>query len=124
MKKIFLAFLLLSASAALFAERVTFTTGNMAGNSLTDSFMPVDFGMMGSHCTVSAVRRIEGNLWCLALTAAKTSAASACPVVYEYYLKTGDSIRLRRLNAQAGGMSECTLTAVSLDWNRAVFELE
>lgn len=53
------------------------------------------------------------------ITASKQGGASSIPIEYEYFVKKGDKIRMRRISAQ--GMSECELTVESLDWNRAEF---
>jgi|GEM_PF-6459888 len=106
------ASLLLTLPAA--AEKITFTTGSIAGTSVTDRFMPQDFSMLGATCTVSAVFRTESGMWCIRLSAVSGERA---PVVYEYFVQPGDNIRMRRLNES--GLSECALTVTAVTWNRA-----
>ena len=96
------------------AEKIIFSTGNVAGTSLTDKFMPQDFSMLGTSCTVSAVFRTESGMWCIRLSAVSGERA---PVVYEYFVQPGDNIRMRRLNES--GLSECALTVTAVTWNRA-----
>ncbi len=124
MKRTLLFLALTLFSALLFAERITFTTGDLAGSSITDRFMPVDFTMMGSSCTVSSISHAEDGFWRIKLTAAKQAGTAAYPVEYEYFVKQGSSFRMRRLNASGGGLNECTLKVVSIDWNRAELEIE
>jgi len=106
------AALMLALPAA--AEKIIFSTGNVAGTSLTDKFMPQDFSMLGTSCTVSAVFRTESGMWCIRLSAVSGERA---PVVYEYFVQPGDNIRMRRLNES--GLSECALTVTAVTWNRA-----
>ncbi|MBQ9622736.1 MAG: hypothetical protein IJR39_05295 [Treponema sp.] len=109
----------LALTTFAFAEKVTFTTGDIAGSSLTDRFMPMDFSMLASQCTVSAIKKVDKDIWCIKITASKQGGASSIPIEYEYFVKKSDKIRMRRISAQ--GMSECELTVESLDWNRAEF---
>ena len=57
MKRIFLSIIFVTLTTFTFAEKITFRTGEVAGNSLTDRFFPMDFSMIGSSCTVSAVKK-------------------------------------------------------------------
>lgn len=75
--------------------------------------------MLASQCTVSAIKKVDKDIWCIKITASKQGGASSIPIEYEYFVKKGDKIRMRRISAQ--GMSECELTVESLDWNRAEF---
>ena len=123
MKRIMLLFALLAAAACAFAERVTFTTGDLAGVSRTDRFFPTDPTMLAAPCNVTAVYRVENGLWCLKLTAGKTNGDATYPVEFSYYVKVGDTIRLGRLNANGGGLTECALTVASIDWNTVTFDI-
>ena len=71
MKRTILFLAVLLTAATVFAERITFTTGDLAGTSITDRFMPVDFTMISAPYTVNAIRKAEDGLWCIKLTAAK-----------------------------------------------------
>ena len=122
MKKLFhiiLAFLALTTFS--FAEKVTFTTGDVAGTSLTDRFMPMDFSMLASQCTVSAIKKVEKDIWCIKITANKTGGAASIPIEYEYFVKKGDKIQMRRFSEK--GISDCVLTVDSVDWNCASIEV-
>ena len=121
MKKIFHILAFLALTTFSFAEKVTFTTGDIAGSSLTDRFMPMDFSMLASQCTVSAIKKVEKDIWCIKITASKQSGAVSIPIEYEYFIKKGGKIRMRRFSEK--GMSECVLTLDSVDWNCASFEV-
>ena len=120
MKRIFYIISFLALTTFAFAEKITFTTGDIAGTSLTDRFMPMDFSKLASQCTVSAIKKVEKDIWCIKITASKTGGASSIPIEYEYFVKKGDKIRIRRFSEK--GMSECILTVESVDWNCASFE--
>ncbi len=122
MKKIFYIFVLFLASTLSFAEKITFTTGDMAGSSITDRFMPMDFSMVASQCTVSSIKKVEKDLWSMKITASKNTGTNSIPIEYEYFVKKGDKIKMRRLNEK--GMSETILKVESVDWNQVVFEVE
>lgn len=119
MKRTLLTLALLAVGAGLFAEKVTFTAGSIAGK-LPECYLPLDF-TAGATCSVTAVRRVEKDLWCLVLTAAKSTQNAAYPVTYEYYLKIGDKIRMRKTGT---GLTEHTLTVTRLGWNEAEFLVE
>ena len=121
MKRIFYILAFLALTTFSFAEKVTFSTGDIAGSSLTDRFMPMDFSMIALQCTVSAIKRIEKDIWCIKITASKTGGTVSIPIEYEYFVKKGDKIRMRRFSEK--GMSECVLTVDSVDWNCASFEV-
>ena len=120
MKRIFYIIAFLALTTFAFAEKLTFTTGDVAGTSLTDRFMPMDFSMLASQCTVSAIKKVEKDIWCI-ITASKTGGAASIPIEYEYFVKKGDKIRMRRFSEK--GMNECVLTVDSVDWNCASFEV-
>ena len=106
----------------LFSENIVFTTGDIAGISITNRFSPIDFSMLASTTTVSAIFNVDKDIWCIRLTANKTGGTTSVPIVYEYYVKKGDKIRMRRICEN--GLVECTLTIVSLNWNKAEFSID
>ncbi|MCI5666858.1 MAG: hypothetical protein MR353_08865 [Spirochaetia bacterium] len=120
MKKIALIFVLFLLSFAAFAEKITFQTGDSFGVSNTDYFYPKDISFTGSKCTVSSIKKVEDNLWCLTLTAPK-SANTQAPVIFEFYIKKGDVLKMRRLT---NPMEECKLKVISVNWNEITFEAE
>ena len=120
MKKIILISALFLLSFAVFAEKITLQTGDSFGISNTDYFYPKDIAFTGAKCTVSSIRKVEDNLWCLSLTAPKSSNTNA-PVVFEFYIKKGDVLTMRRLT---NPMEECKLKIVSVNWNEITLETE
>ena len=122
MKRLFLFFALFFTMSFFYSENIVFTTEDIAGSSITDRFSPIDFSMLASTTTVSAIFNVDKDVWCIRLTANKTGGATSIPIVYEYYVKKGDKIRMRRICEN--GLVECTLTIVSLDWNKAEFSID
>ena len=120
MKKTIIICILFSLSITLFAEKITLQTGDSFGVSNTDYFYPKDISFTGAKCTVSSIKKIEDNLWCLTLTAPKSANTSA-PVVFEFYIKKGDVLKMRRLITP---MEECKLKIISVNWNEITIETE
>lgn len=77
MKKISILALVLFLSVSVFAQSVTFRTGDSFGLSNTDFFIPSDITFMASRCTVTAIRKIDNEYWCLRLTAPKSVNTNA-----------------------------------------------
>ncbi len=107
-------------STFLFAEKITIRTGEALATSLTDYFFPVDISLTGSKCSVTSIKNVDDDLWCITIVALK-SGTTAIPVEYSYYVKKGDTINLRRINDP---MKECGLKVESIDWNEAVVDIQ
>ena len=120
MKKIILIFVLFFISFFVFAEKITLQTGDSFGVSNSDFFYPKDISFTGAKCTVSSIKKVEDNLWCLTLTAPKSANTSA-PVTFDFYIKKGDILKMRRLK---NPMEECILKIVSVNWNEITIETE
>ena len=121
MKKIIVvAFIFCLSCFSIFAEKITLRTGDTLALSLTDYFFPVDINVLGSKCSITSVKNIDKDLWCITIAAWKSGATSA-PVNFEYYVKVGDTIKLRRINEP---MNDCSLKVVSLKWNEAILDIE
>ena len=120
MKKTILICLLILLSAAVFAEKINLHTGEAFGISNTDYFYPKDISFTGAKCTISSIKKIEDNLWCLTITAPKSVNTNA-PVVFEFYIKKGDVLTMRRLT---NPMEECKLKVLSVNWNEIVLNIE
>lgn len=120
MKKIAISLFLLLTSFFLFAEKAKIHTGDAFAFSLTDYFFPADFSFTGAKCTVTAIKKVEKDVWCLSLAAFR-SAQMTAPVVYEYYIKSGDTIKMRRL---AKPIEECLIRIESVTWNEVVINTE
>src|SRR5574344_1859067 len=116
MKKKLILFLLCLASSFLFAEKITFRTGDALAFSLSDFFFPVDISVTGSLCSVTGIRNVENEIWCISISACKSGTMSV-PITYNYYVKIGDVIELRRIS---NPLSECSLKVTSIKWNEAV----
>ena len=106
-------------SASVFAEKITIRTGDALALSLADFFFPVDITVTGSKCSVTSIKNVDDDLWCISIVALKSGTASI-PVVYEYYVKKGDAINLRRINDP---MKECSLKVEAITWNEAVLDI-
>lgn len=121
MKKIFLltAFIF-SLSGALFAEKRTFRTGEVFAFSVTDYFFPADISLTGSKCSITGVKKADKDLWCLSLAAFRPSQG-AVPVTFEYYVKAGDTIRMRRLSSP---MEEVPVKIEAVNWNEVVISVQ
>ena len=118
MKKITIFLALLFVSVALYAEKITLQTGDFFGISNTDYFYPKDIAFTGSRLTITSVKKEEDNLWCLKLAAPKSTNTNA-PIIFEYYVKKGDILTMRRL---ANPMEEITIKVVSVNWNEITIE--
>ncbi len=120
MRKIFLSFIIaLFLASAVFAEKHTLRTGDAFALSLTDYFFPSDISLTGSKCSITAIKKVDKDLWCLSLAAFR-SAQIAIPVVYEYYVRAGDVLKMRRLS---NPMEECQVKIESVSWNELVISL-
>lgn len=122
MKKFLLFVALFFTTSFLFSENIVFTTGDIAGTGITDHFSPMDFSMLASTATVSAIFKVDKDVWCIRLTANKSGGTSSIPIVYEYYVKKGDKIKMRRICEK--GLIDSLLTVVSVDWNKAEFSID
>lgn len=118
MKKTLLICIIFTLSFSLFAEKLTFQTGDFFGISNTDYFYPKDITFTGSRLTITSVKKEEDNLWCLKLAAPKSTNTNA-PIIFEYYVKKGDILTMRRL---ANPMEEITIKVVSVNWNEITIE--
>lgn len=119
MKKIFYFLLLLSISSFIFAERVTFKTGETLSISVVDYFFPMDMNVLGCRCTVSSIHKVDNDLWCFSVLALK-NGQNIVPIRYDYYVRKSSILRFNRLNSS---MNECSLKVVSLDWNVITLEI-
>ncbi len=120
MKKL-LTFLFIGfISASLFAQKITIRTGDALAISLTDYFFPVDITVTGSKCSVTSIKNVDKDLWCISITAFK-SGTTSIPLVYEYYVKKDDIINLRRITDP---MKECSLRVDSITWNEVVLDIQ
>ena len=105
---------------SVFAEKITLRTGEALALSMTDFFYPVDASVTGSKCSVASIKNIEKDLWCISIAAWRIGNASA-PIVFEYYVKKGDIIKLKRISDP---LKECNLKVESIKWNEAVLDIQ
>lgn len=120
MKKLLVSVLLCLISISVFAEKITLRAGDTLAISLTDYFFPVDITVTGSKCSVTSIKNVDDDLWCISIVACKNGATSI-PIPYEYYVEIGDIINLRRVNEP---MKECNLKVESITWNEAVLDIQ
>ena len=102
------------------AEKAKLHTGDAFAFSLTDFFFPPDISLIGSKCTITSVKKVDKNLWCLSLAAFRSSQG-AVPVVYEYYVSAGDTVKMRRLS---NPMEDCFIKIESVSWNEIVISVD
>jgi len=120
MKKIItLVLLFFVVIASSFAEKLTFHTGDAFGLSNADYFFPVDIAFTASKCTVTSVKKADADLWCFTIIAPKSVNTNA-PVSFEFFVKEGDVLTLRRL---ANPMEKCSLRVITVNWNEISFEV-
>lgn len=118
MKRILILLSFLLLTVALYAEKITFQTGDAFGTSNADYFYPKDITFTGSRLTVTSVKKIEDNLWCFTLTTSNSANTNA-PVSFEFYLKENDVLTMRRLK---NPLEEFKLKVISINWNEITFE--
>ena len=120
MKKLAFTLLALVFLFPLCAEKATLHTGDAFGFSVADYFFPSDITLTGSKCSITAVKKVEKDVWCLSLAAFRSSQM-VIPVVYEYYVRAGDTLKMRRLS---NPMEECEVKIESVSWNEVVISLQ
>lgn len=122
--------LMLSAAAHIHAEKekIVFRTGMTAGMTVEnpyrviDSFIPLSFIGTGGKCHVTSIRKLDAQeMWCMTLTVESAEQKSAEPVSFDFYIKRGSTIFMRRLLMP---MSACEMRVTSVDWNTVTFEIE
>ena len=124
MKKFLSIVFILSSALCAYAERVTFYTGLSLGATPEspvnmDPFIPANYALSGGSASVTSIARENGDVWKMCVTVLPKDGAF--PVTYEYFLKAGGTIYMRRV---VQPRLTRALKVVSADWNRAVFELE
>lgn len=119
MKKLLIFILGMIFTYSCFSETATFRTGDFLALSITDYFFPVDINTTGSKCSITGIKKIEKDLWCFSITATRTG--SFMPVIYDYYIKQGDTIKMRRIN---NPMGEIIFEVVSVNWNEIVLNIK
>ena len=121
MKKIIALFLLsFVLIVSVCAEKFTFHTGEAFGFSNADYFFPLDIAFTATKCTVTSVKKIDSNLWCLMIVAPKSMNTNA-PISFEFFVKKGDVLKMRRLS---NPMIVCNLKVADVNWNEISFETE
>lgn len=117
MKKIFLILTVMFLCGLAFSEKISLTTGKLLATSLSDYFFPVDTSVSGRQCSVTSIKKVDNDMWCISITTERNSI----PITYDYYVKVGDKINLRRID---NPMKELTLNVLSVNWNEAVLEIQ
>ena len=119
MKKILLTVVLFSLTLFVFAERVSLHTGDSFGLSNVDFFFPLDI-TFASKCTITSVKNVNNDIWCLTLSAPRSANTNA-PTTFEFFIKKGETIKMRRMT---NPIAECALKIVSVNWNEISFEVD
>ncbi|MDO5773987.1 MAG: hypothetical protein Q4P16_06735 [Spirochaetales bacterium] len=121
MKKIITLFLLFFiVITSVCAEKLTFHTGEAFGLSNTDYFFPTDITFTASKCTVTSIKKADADLWCFTIVASKSANTNA-PVIFEFFIKKGDILKIRQLS---NPMIVCNLKVTDVNWNEISFETE
>lgn len=119
MKKALLCIFVIFTVSLCFAQTVTFKTGDFFALSVADYFSPMDINVTGCKCSITGIKNTEKDIWCINITVYRS--ASSVPIVYNYYVKQGDIIKMRRINSPIG---ECSLKVVSVKWNEVTLDIQ
>lgn len=120
MKKNILIILVCFICSSIFAEEITFRTGDAFALSITDYFCPDDINLMGSKCSITSIKKVEKDMWCISVSALRQGSVTV-PITFDYYVKEGDTIKFQRINNQ---MNKCTLKVLFIQWNKVVFAVQ
>ena len=118
MKRLIFMIILLVGSYMFFAEEIKVKTGDVFGASMLDYFTPLEKSVSGGKTSVSSIKNVENDLWCITIIA--ESKSSQFPKTFEYYVKPGDSISVFRF---PDIQKEVQLKFKSITWNEAVVEV-
>ena len=118
MRRLIFMIILLVGSYMFFAEEIKVKTGDVFGASMLDYFTPLEKSVSGGKTSVSSIKNVENDLWCITIIA--ESKSSQFPKTFEYYVKPGDSISVFRL---PDIQKEVQLKFKSITWNEAVVEV-
>lgn len=110
---------MITGIASLFAERLSLKTGDIFGFSQTDDFLPLDRSFMMTSSTVSSIGKVENGIWCLKVTV-KKSLDAGTPVIFEYYVREGDVIQVKRF---LHNEEIYKLKVLSVNWNEITFDV-
>ncbi len=120
MKRIVFVIIILLAGTFTFAADLTARTGNRFGTSLTDFYSPTDKSIGAQLTFVSAIKKVENDLWCITLVT--SSRSLQYPISFEYYIRVGDVIEVMKF-PDIETIHKLKLKKIT--WNEAVFtELE
>ena len=110
---------MITGIASLFAERLSLKTGDIFGFSQTDDFLPLDRSFMMTSSTVSSIGKVENGIWCLKVTV-KKSLDAGVPVIFEYFVREGDVIQVKRF---LHNEEIYKLKVLSVNWNEITFDV-
>lgn len=74
---------------------------------------------MMTSSTVSSIGKVENGIWCLKVTV-KKSLDAGVPVVFEYYVREGDVIKVKRF---LHGEEVYSLKVLGVNWNEIAFDV-
>ena len=121
MKKLLSVIFFLSLALCASAEKITFYTGgalNIAAIDAFESFIPANDALFGSKASVKSISKESGDIWKMSVNVILKENE---PVTYDYFLKPGICIYMR---SSIRPRVTYSLKVVSVDWNKAVFEVE
>lgn len=116
MKRIAFVLILLLVGAYCFADDFIAKTGNRFGTSLTDFYSPTDKSIGAQITFVSAIKKVENDLWCITLVT--SSRSLQYPISFEYFVRVGDVIEVMKFPDIE---TIYKLKLKNISWNEAVF---
>lgn len=116
MKRFIFVFILLIVGHLSFAADFTVKTGNRLGTSITDFYSPNDKSIGAQVTFVSAIKKVDNDLWCITLVT--SSKSLQYPISFEYYVRVGDVIEVLKF-PDNNTIHKLKLKQIS--WNEAVF---
>ena len=117
-KLIIILIVLLVGMNVMFSEEVKVKTGDVFGVSMLDYFTPVDRSVSGSWSSITSIKKVEKDLWCITLSCETKNYHY--PKYFEYYVKPGDIITVYRFPDIT---KEVRLKIKVINWNEAVVEV-
>lgn len=102
----------------LSAEEFKVKAGGCFGLTMFDYFTPVDTSVSGRQTSVSSIKNIDKDLWCITLIS--ESKNDNFPKYYEYYVHRGDVIEMCRF---PDIQTIHKLKIISITWNEAILEV-
>ena len=116
MKRFVFVLILLFVGTFSFAADFIVKTGNRFGTSVTDFYSPNDKSIGAQVTFVSAIKKIENDLWCITLVT--SSKSLQYPISFEYFVRVGDVIDVLKF-PDINTVHKLKIKKIS--WNEVVF---